>query len=84
VSPSTSLPAALPVRTYIEEGGRIAAILLVWGVLAAVATFVIGNFGYRSSIIAIVGQWLGTVLGLVGVLNAVLYVVFRAIDYWRA
>jgi len=84
VSPSTELPDALPVRTYLEEGARIAAILLVWGVLAAFATFVIGNFGYRSSIIAIVGQWLGTVLGLVGVLNALLYVVFRAIDYWRA
>lgn len=83
MSPSTT-PDALPVRTYLEEGARIAAILLIWGVLAAFATFVIGNFGYGSSIIAIVGQWLGTVLGLVGVLNAVLYVVFRAIDYWRA
>jgi hypothetical protein len=83
VSPSTT-PDALPVRTYLEEGARIAAILLIWGVLAAFATFVIGNFGYRSSIIAVVGGWLGTVLGLVGVLNAVLYVVFRAIDYWQA
>jgi hypothetical protein len=49
-----------------------------------VAVLLLGNVGGPGSLFAVVGTWLGYVLGLAGFLNAVLYVVFRAIDYWQA
>jgi hypothetical protein len=84
VTNDTTLPDPLPVQTYIEDGARIAAILLVWGILAAVATFVLGNVGGPGSPFPVVGTWLGSILFAVGFLNALLYVVYRGIDYWRA
>jgi hypothetical protein len=79
-----SPPDPWSIGTYVEEGASIAAILFVWAVLAAVAVLLLGNVGGPGSLFAVVGTWLGYVLGLAGFLNAVLYVVFRAIDYWQA
>lgn len=84
VSSERSLPSALPVRTYVEEGARIAAILLVWGVIAGALAVLVGSIGRPGSTFGAVGPWLGSVLGFAGVLNAVLYVLYRTIDYWQA
>jgi hypothetical protein len=76
-------PTAHPVRTYVEDGARIAAILLVWGVIAAFCTFALSEFGGTGGLFETFGPMLGSLFALTGVLNAVLYVVYRAIDYWR-
>lgn len=76
----SSLPTPLPVPSYIEDGARIAAILLVWGALAAFFTHGVPEFG-----LVFEALWfqLGQLFALTGVLNAVLYVLYRAIDYWH-
>jgi hypothetical protein len=81
MSGNPSIPDPRPVSTYIEDGARIAAILLVWGILAAVFRHVIGELG-----IPIEGVWLqlGTLFWYAGILNAVLYVLYRTVDYWTA
>lgn len=77
------IPAANGLTTYIEDGARIAAILLVWGVIAAFFTYGIGNFGYPGGLVASIGRHIGAVLAVVGVFNAILYVLYRSIDYWH-
>ncbi|MFP4530726.1 MAG: hypothetical protein ACLFNC_05480 [Halodesulfurarchaeum sp.] len=77
------LPAANGVTTYIEDGARIAAILLVWGVIAAFFTYGVGNIGYPGGLFTRLGTSIGATLAVAGLLNAVLYVVYRAIDYWH-
>ncbi len=77
------LPDANGIRNYIEDGARIAAILLVWGVIAAFFTYGIGDLGHPSGILASIGRHIGAVLAAVGVLNAILYVLYRSIDYWH-
>lgn len=79
--PEPRSPPRMPLVEYVEDGARIAGILLVWGVIAAVVAFGFGALGGRSSLLTEVGVWLGSILGLTGVLNAVLYVVYRALDY---
>ena len=79
----TTIPAANGISTYIEEGARIAAILLVWGVLAAFFVYGVGEIGYPGSFLSTIGTHIGGVLALTGVLNAVLYLLYRAIDYWQ-
>jgi hypothetical protein len=53
------------------------------GVLAAAAVVILGNVGGPGSLFDLVGNWLGDVPGLAGFPNAVLSVVFRAIDCWE-
>lgn len=77
------IPAANGVTTYIEDGARIAAILLVWGVIAAFFTYGVGNIGYHGGPFTMLGTSIGAALAVAGLLNAVLYVVYRAIDYWH-
>jgi hypothetical protein len=77
-------PRAHDVSTYVEDGARIAGILGVWGVVAAFCAFGIGNVGGPGSLFHAIGPALGGLFGLVGVLNALLFVVYRGIDYWRA
>lgn len=80
-----SIPSAHSIPTYIEDGARIAAILLVWGVIAAFLTYGVGNVGpHGDSLIGGVGRYLGMIVVGAGSLNALLYVVYRAIDYWHA
>lgn len=78
-----SIPVAKAVSTYIEEGARILAILLVWGVIAAFFTFGVSEIGSTGSLFETVGPGMGALVAVAGFLNAVLYVVYRAIDYWH-
>lgn len=78
-----SIPTAHSISDYIADGARIAAILFIWGVLAAFFTYGVGSIGPRGSIFGTIGQQIGAVLALTGVLNAVLYLLYRAIDYWH-
>jgi hypothetical protein len=78
-----SIDPPKPVAEYVEEGAYIAAILLVWGVLAAVATHGLGDIGGPGSLFETLGPQLGTVLVATGFLNGLLYVLFRTVDYWQ-
>jgi hypothetical protein len=80
VSTKPSIPAAEPVASYIEDGARIAAILLIWGVISAFFTY-----GMTEPGLPFESLWvqLGSLFALTGVLNAVLYLLYRAIDYWH-
>lgn len=75
------IPPAHGVRTYVEDGLRIAGILGVWGVVAAVAAGFVGNLGSTGGLLSEIGPPLGGLFLLVGLLNAVLYLVYRGIDY---
>ncbi|MFB6134605.1 MAG: hypothetical protein ABEJ55_06420 [Halanaeroarchaeum sp.] len=80
-----TIPSAQSIPTYVEDGARIAAILLVWGVIAAFFTYGIGNVGLRGqSIVGGSGRYLGMIFAFAGALNALLYVVCRGVDYWHA
>lgn len=81
MSTTPSIPSAKPVSSYVEDGVRIAAILLVWGAIAAFFTFGVTEIGLPFE-----SLWLGLgrLFALTGICNVVLYVLYRAIDYWNA
>jgi len=83
-SSQSTLPPTLDVGTYIEDGARIAAILGVWGIIAAFFTFGVGNVGGPGSLLHPFGAALGGLFSLVGLLNALLFLIYRGIDYWQA
>jgi len=76
----TDLPSPDSVATYVEDGARIAAILLVWGVVAAFFQHGLAEFGVFGRVFALLGR----AFLYAGVLNAVLYVLYRALDYHHA
>lgn len=80
MSAKPSIPSAQPVSSYIEDGARIAAILIVWGAIAAFFTFGVTEAGLPFE-----SLWfgLGQLFAITGLLNAVLYLLYRAIDYWH-
>lgn len=80
MSDRPSIPQARTVSTYIEDGARIAAILTIWGVISAVFTYGVGDLGLPFERI-----WLqlGQLFAVTGVLNAVLYLLYRTTDYWH-
>lgn len=76
----SAAPDPASVSTYVEDGARIAAILVVWGILAAFFTYGVADVGLPfSSLIAD----LGTLFAITGILNAVLYVCYRTVDHYR-
>jgi len=87
VSPSDESPPEMPpahdVRTYVEDGVRLAGILGVWGVIAAASAAGLGNVGSTSGLFSELGPALGGLFLLAGLFNAVLFVVYRGIDYSR-
>lgn len=76
-----SIPTAHSVADYIEDGARIAAILLVWGTLGAFFTYGVSEVGGRGRLFETLGPQIGALLVLTGILNALLYLVYRGIDY---
>ena len=80
MSTNGTLPTTKSIPTYIEDGARIAAILLVWGILAAFCIHGITELGLPFEAV-----WfqLGQLFGLTGLLNAVLFVLYRTVDYWN-
>lgn len=81
---STPLPAnAHSISTYIEDGARIAAILLVWGVIAAFFAFGLSELGGPGGLFERHSPQLGGLFALAGLLNALLYLCYRTVDYWQ-
>lgn len=78
---STPIPPAKSVPTYVADGARIASILVAWGFLAWVASDVVPELGLP---VGSLGADLGALFALTGVLNALLYLLYRATDYWHA
>lgn len=78
-----SIPPADDVASYVADGARIAAILLVWSVIAAFFTYGVSEIGGTGSLFELLGPQIGALLVLTGVLNAVLFVCYRTVDYWR-
>ncbi|MGQ3414495.1 hypothetical protein ACT4ML_19930 [Natrinema sp. LN54] len=76
MSDKPSIPQPQAVSSYIEDGARIAAILIIWGVISAVFTYGVSDLGLPF-------EQLGQVFAVTGVLNAVLYLLYRATDYWH-
>lgn len=76
----STIPEPQPVTDYVADGARIAAILLVWGVIAAFFTYGITELGLPFERI-----WfqLGSLFALTGILNAVLYILYRTVNYWH-
>lgn len=86
MSPAPVDPPPQPLATYVAEGARIAAIVLAWNAIGV--GFVLA-FALPASVVGVdlLALSFSAVLGvstLVGLLNAVAYVGFRWIDYWRA
>ena len=69
-----------PVTDYVADGARIAAILVIWGAISAFFTYGITELGLPFERI-----WfrLGDLFALTGVLNALLYVLYRTVTYWK-
>jgi hypothetical protein len=81
---SNSSPDPRPITEYVEDGVRIAAIVLIWAVIGAFFSFGVGNIGGPGSLFEPLGTGLGGLFMLVGVLNAFLYIVYRGIDHHSA
>jgi uncharacterized membrane protein len=56
------------------------AILLIWGLIAAFFSY--GVTELTSSFERVFTQ-LGRLFALVGFLNAILYILYRTVDYWH-
>lgn len=80
---SPSIPEPGSVSSYIADGARIVAILLVWGVIAAFFTYVVSEIGGTGSLFETLGSQIGGVIALAGILNTLLYILYRAIDFWH-
>lgn len=80
MSDRPSIPQARAVSLYVADGARIAAILIVWGVVSAVFTHGVSDLGLPFERV-----WLqlGQLFAVTGVLNAVLYLLYRTVDYWQ-
>jgi len=76
----TTVPEPQSVADYVADGGRIAAILLIWGVIAAFFSY--GVTELTSSFERVFTQ-LSELLIIVGFLNALLYMLYRTVDYWH-
>jgi hypothetical protein len=75
-----SIPEPQPITDYIADGARIMAILLIWGLIAAFFSY--GVTELTSSFERVFTQ-LGGLFALVGFLNAILYILYRTVDYWH-
>jgi hypothetical protein len=80
VSTVPSIPEPQSVTDYVADGARIAAILLIWGLIAAFFSY--GMTELTSSFERVFTQ-LGGLFAIVGVLNAILYVLYRTVEYWH-
>lgn len=67
--------------TMLHEGGRIAALLLFWGILAALGRFGIGNIGFArpGQLFFEIGNGLALLFVITGLASVLLYVIARGI-----
>ncbi|AKH97546.1 hypothetical protein [Halanaeroarchaeum sulfurireducens] len=80
----SSIPAPHSISEYVADGARIAAILFVWGVIAAFFAFGISEIGGPGSLFKTLGPQIGAMFAVTGVFNALLYLLYRSIDYWHS
>lgn len=78
-----SIPSTHSISDYITDGAHIAAILLVWGVIAAFFTYAVSEIGGTGSLFEILGPQIGILVMVTGLLNALLFLLYRSIDYWH-
>ncbi|WP_245851630.1 amidohydrolase family protein [Halorubrum persicum] len=83
VSQPPSIPSVHSVAAYVADGARIAAILLIWSVIAAFFTYGVSEIGGTGGLLETLGPQIGTLVALTGLLNAILFVLYRSIDYWH-
>lgn len=69
-------------REILEEGVRIIAILLFWGLLAALARYGIGNIGFAGpgQLFFEIGRNLAILFVITGIASALLFVIARGIQ----
>lgn len=75
-----SIPEPQSVADYVSEGARIAAILLIWGVIAAFFAYGVTEIGLPFGR---VWPQIASLFALTGFLNALLYILYRTVDYWH-
>jgi hypothetical protein len=78
-----SIPVTHSISEYLEDGARIAAILFIWSVIAAFFTFGVSEIGGPGSLFKTLGPQIGAILAVTGLLNAILFILYRSIDYWH-
>lgn len=78
-----SIPATHSIPDYIADGDRIAAILLIWSVIAAFFTYGVSEIGGTGSLFETLGPQIGALVAVTGVVNTILFVLYRSIDYWH-
>jgi hypothetical protein len=83
VSLPPSIPSTHSISEYIADGARIATILLVWSGIAAFFTYGVSEIGGPGSLFKTLGPQIGALLALAGLLNAILFLLYRSIDYWH-
>lgn len=83
MSTPPSIPSTHSIAEYIADGARIAAILLIWSVIAAFFTYGVSEIGGTGSLFETLGPQIGALVALTGLLNAVLFLLYRTIDYWH-
>jgi hypothetical protein len=69
-------------REILEEGARIFAILLFWGLLAALARYGVGNIGFArpGQLFFEIGRNLAILFIITGIASVLLFVVARGIQ----
>lgn len=72
-----SVPTVEELTWYLEDGTRIAGILLVWGLFALVVGELIAMMSFT------IGAQVRTLLLVAGTLNGLLYAGYRVVDYWH-
>lgn len=81
MSHRSSVKSVTP-RQILEEGTRIIAILLFWGLLAALARYGIGNIGFArpGQLFFEIGRNLAILFVIAGVASVLLFVIARGIQ----
>lgn len=79
-------PPRIALRDVIAEGAKIAGILLVWGVLAALGRYGIGNIGLArpGNFFFEVGNALAALFVVAGLASVLIYVIARGIQLSRS
>jgi hypothetical protein len=75
-----SPPEPQPLTDYVADGARIAAILIIWAAFGAFFRYGVTEF---TTTFERVFTQLGGIFVIIGVLNALLYISYRTVDYWR-
>lgn len=83
MSTPPSIPSAHSLSEYIADGARIGAILLIWSVIAAFFTYGVSDIGGPGGLFETFGPQIGGLVALIGLFNAILYLLYRSIDYFH-